>query len=126
VEVAVADELGVDRDPGGLQRGAVAVDARAAAEHRRRAADHADAPMAELEQVAGRHQAAVPVRRPDGRHVGRRLAGGVDDDERDAPCVEPRRLLLGELGDHEDHAGGAPRGDRVDPRAPEGARALLG
>ena len=84
-------ELRIDRQPRGLERGAVAVDARAAAQHRRRAADHADAPVPELEQVPRGGDAAVPVRRADRRHAGRRLARRVDDHERDAAGAQARR-----------------------------------
>ena len=74
----------VDRHAGLVHRRPVAVEAGPAAQDPLRPADHADPAVAEREQVPGRGQAAVPVRRADRRRVVERLAGRVDDDERDA------------------------------------------
>ena len=91
VELAVADQARVDRDAGLVHRGAVAVEPGPAAQDPLGSADDADPPMAEAEQVAGRGQAAVPVGRADRRRVVERLAGRVDDDERDAARPQLRR-----------------------------------
>jgi hypothetical protein len=125
MEVALPDELRVDGQARRGERRPVAVLARAAAEHMRGPADHPDAPVAQLEQVARRREPAVPVGGAHRGHPGGGLAGGIDDDEGDAARAQARGLLLGELGDDEDHAGRPPRGDRVDPRAPERAWPLL-
>ena len=61
----MADELRIDRDTGRVHGGAVAVDPGAAAQDVRRPADDRDAAVAEPEQVPGRGQAAIPVRRAD-------------------------------------------------------------
>ena len=71
-------------DAGLVHRRAIAVDPGAAAQDPVRPADDGDPPVAEPEQVTRRGQAAVPVRRPDGRRVVERLAGRVDHHERDA------------------------------------------
>ena len=60
-EVAVRISSGSTGTPGGLQRGPVAVDPRPAAQHVGRPADHADPAVAQLQQVPGGGQAAVPV-----------------------------------------------------------------
>ena len=86
VELAVADELRVDRHAGLVHRRAVAVDPGAAAQDPVRPADDADPAVAEAQQVARRGQAAVPVRRPDRRRVVERLAGRVDDRRTGCPA----------------------------------------
>ena len=53
-----------------------------------------DPPVPEAEQVTRRRQAAVPVGRPDRRRVVERLAGRVDDDERDAARPQLRRASI--------------------------------
>ena len=88
----------------------------------RRPADHADAAVAQLEQVARRGQPAVPVGGADRGHAGGGSPGGIDDDERDAAGAQAGGLLLGELGDDEDDAGGTSRARRRSTqRAPERA-----
>src|SRR5918999_3475084 len=120
-EVAITDELGVDGEPGGLQRGAVAVDARPAAQHVGRAADHADPAVAVLDQMPRGRQPAVPVGGADRGDVGGRLALGVDDDERDAARGQLAVLARGEARADQHHPVGAARRDAVEPGA-AGAR----
>ena len=115
VEVAEADPGGVDRQSGGVHRRAVAVDAGERAHHVLRAGDGRDAPMAELDQVPGGHEPARPVGRPDRRHVGRGIAGGVDDHERDAARAQLLAVRCRDVGEDEHDAHGAPAQDAVDP-----------
>ena len=54
----------------------------------------ADPPVPQREQVAGRGESAAPVRRADRRRVMQRLAGRVDDDEREPRAARrPHRSL---------------------------------
>ena len=80
--------VGSTRHAGGLQRRPVAVDAGPAAQHVGGPADHADPAVAELQQVPGGGQAAVPVggaHRDDARGG---LAVGVDHHERQRTGAE--------------------------------------
>ena len=70
-------------------------------------------------------QAAVPVGRADRGDAGRRLAGGVDDDERDPARGQSGDLLGRELAHHQDEPRAATGSDGVDPAAPKCARAFL-
>ena len=67
--------------------------------------------------MTGRGQAAVPVRRADRRRVVERLAGRVDDHERDVPRPELVAHRLAEVGEDGDHAGRPPSEDALDPAA---------
>src|SRR5690606_4003348 len=88
------------------------------------AGDDGDAPVAELEQVAGRGQAAVPVAGGDG---GRLVAGvprGIQQDERDAADAQPAALVAGEPGEDGDDAGRAAGEHVLDPAAAGGVATL--
>ena len=120
----MADEARVDRDPGLVHRGAVAVEPGAAAQDPLGSADDADPAMPEREQVAGRRQAAVPVGRPDRRRVVERFAGRIDHDERDAARAELRAHGLAEVREDRDHAH-RPAGEHaLDPPATRRPTAL--
>ena len=114
-EVAVPDEPGVHRDAGLVERGAVPVDAGAAAQHVDRAGDDGDLAVAEAEQVAGGREAARPVGGADGRDARGLLAGGVDDDERDRPGLQLAALGGVEVGQDEDDAARAAGQHVVEP-----------
>ena len=73
----------IDRHAGLVHRRAIPVEPGPAAQDPLGSADDADAAMPEAEQVPGRGQAAVPVRRADRWRVVERFAGRVDDDEGD-------------------------------------------
>jgi hypothetical protein len=73
----VPDEARLDLNPGVLERRSVSVDTCAAAPHSCWAADDPDPSVSELEEVAGRGEAAAPVRGPDGRDLTGRFAIGT-------------------------------------------------
>lgn len=64
-----------------------------------------------------RRHSAPPVGRPHRHHAGRRFEDRVDHHERDAVLVEPGVLGRGELGEVEQHARRAARGELVQPAA---------
>ena len=115
VELAVADQLRIDRHARLVHRRAIAVEPGPAAQDPARPADHADPPVPEAQQVAGRGQAAVPVGGADRRRVVERLAGRVDDDERDAARPELHPHGLAEVREHRDHPGRAAGEHPLDP-----------
>ncbi len=71
----------------------------------------------EPEQVAGRGQAAVPVRRADRWRVVERLAGRVDDDIGDPARAQLLAHDVGQVGEDRDHAGRPAGEDALDPAA---------
>ena len=70
VEVAVPDQLGVDRDTGGVESRAVAVDPGPAAEQVLGTADHGDPAVSLFLQVSGRGEPARPVGRAHAGDLG--------------------------------------------------------
>ena len=84
----------------------------------------ADPPVAEAEQVPGRGEAAVPVRRADRRRVVERLAGRIDDDERDARACGAGRASSRQVGEHRDDAHRPPGERALDPALAGPAAAL--
>ncbi|MNW54389.1 hypothetical protein D3C74_319880 [compost metagenome] len=118
VEVAEPDQVRVRSDPGRAEGRAVAVEAGERAHHVLGPRDDADAAVAELDQVPGRHEAALPVRRADRGDVGLGVARGVDDRERDGAGPE---LLFdrGREGREDEHdAERAAREHALDPLGP--------
>ena len=118
VELAVADQLRVDRHAGLVHRRAVAVEPRAAAQDPCRAADDADPPMARA--PAG---AASPSGRRSSwsrRSTACRAAARRSDRRSRTGCRASRswaRMRLAEVGEDGDHAGRAARQDALDPAA---------
>ena len=107
----------IDGHAGLVHRRAIAVEPGPAAQDPVRPADDPDPPVPEAEQVAGRRQAAIPVRRPDRRRVVERLAGRVDDDERDPAGPELRPHRVAQVGEDRDDAGRSAGQDALDPAA---------
>ncbi len=118
VERAVADEARIDAYPCLVHRGSEPVHAGPAAQDVRGAADDGDPAVAKAQQVAGRGQAAVPVRRADRRRGMERLAGRIEDDERDAPRAELLPHRRAQVREDGDDTGRSPREDAFDPASP--------
>jgi hypothetical protein len=123
VEVAEAHERRVDAVAGVAHRGAVAVEAGERAHHVLGPGDHRDAAVAELEQVAGRGEAARPVRGADRGHVGVGVAGRVDDGERDRARPE---LVLDRRGERREDEHDAERAALQHALEPLGAGRVAG
>lgn len=104
VEVAIPDEVGVDGEPRLVVGDPEAGDPGPAAHHVLRAGDDRDAAVAQLQQMTGGEQAAVPVVRADHGHGLGDLTVGVDDDERDLRPPQLPLLRLGRPGHDEQHA----------------------
>jgi hypothetical protein len=123
VEVADGGEAAVDGDPGTLEGGPVPVEAGPAAQQFGSSGNGPDPAVAQIDQVLGRGHAARPVRRADRRHVRRRLADRVDDDDRNVKVGQTRPVIWREFGEHEDHAVRPAGGQAVQPAL---ALALVG
>jgi hypothetical protein len=103
VEVATTNQVRVDLDARGLQRGAVPVDAGPAAQHRDRPTDHRDPPVPEPEQMPRRREPAGPVRRAHRRDIRlRQLGGGIDQHVRNVSVGQDALIHWGQFGSHDD------------------------
>ena len=111
----MADEPRIDRHSRLVHRRAIAVEPCPATQDPFRPADDSDPPVPETEQVAGRGQSAIPVRRADRRRVVQRLAGRVHDHERDPARPKLVPQCVGEVRKDGDDARRATLQDAFDP-----------